>query len=95
MLANSTKKLILGNIDLLNYCQTHSINIEKLNKCNIEKMGDEFMFVLDKENVPKSSQIIPLDIDIETQPDIVLIVSISDCGIQIETTNKTRRLLNV
>lgn len=95
MLAKSTKQLIMRNVDLLNYCMQHGINIDKLNKCNIEKMGDEFIFVLDKENVPVSKEIFPLDIDIATQPDIVLIVTVENNVFNVETTEFTKRILNL
>ena len=95
-LSNSSKVMVFGNINLLRYCQNSGISIEKLKKCNIEKMGDMYVFVLDKENMPKSKCLIPLDIDLETQPDVVLTMNIqSENNIEINTTDKTVRVLAI
>jgi hypothetical protein len=91
-----SKALVCGNINLLKYCQSSGISIEKLKGCNIEKMGNNYIFVLSKENKPKSKSSLPLDVDIETQPDIILIMEVAeDETINFETTDKTVRVLAV
>ena len=93
-LNESSKILVFGNINLIKYCNGAGISIDKLKRCNIEKMGNTYVFVLSKENTPKSNLIIPLDIDIETQPDVVLTMEIqNEENIKFETTDKTLRLL--
>lgn len=95
-LSDNSKYMVCGNIELLKYCSTTGISIEKLKKCNIEKMGNNYVFVLAKENKPKSNSIIPLDIDMETQPDIVLTMKIhGDNDIIFETTDNTIKILNI
>ena len=95
-LNNASKTLVCGNVELLKKCNEAGISIDKLKKCNIEKMGKNYVFVLAKDNKPKSKCSLPLDIDIETQPDIVLIMEVTDeNGIKFETTDKTRRVLVV
>lgn len=95
-LSDNSKYMVCGNIELLKYCNTSGISVEKLKKCNIEKMGNNYVFVLTKENKPKSNSIIPLDIDLETQPDIVLTMKIQgDNDIIFETTDNTIKVLNM
>lgn len=89
-----SKTLVCGNINLLKYCQSSGISIEKLMKCNIEKMGNKYVFALSKENKPKSKSSLPLDVDIDTQPDIILIMEVAEDGtINFENTDKTTRVL--
>lgn len=38
MLSDETKKVVLGNVQLLRYCEQKNISINKLRKCNIERM---------------------------------------------------------
>lgn len=57
-------------------------------------MDNLLVFTLEKENKPKSTQIIPLDIDLATQPDQVLQIEVSDDEIHFHTTDKTSRILN-
>jgi hypothetical protein len=95
-LNDASKTLVCGNIELLKKCSEAGISIDKLKKCNIEKMGKQYVFVLSKDNKPKSKCSLPLDIDIDTQPDIVLIMEVTDENkIQFETTDKTRRVLAI
>ena len=97
MRLNETSKIMVySNMHLLRYCKGAGISIDKLKKCNIEQMGNMYVFVLDRKNVPISKSLIPLDIDLETQPDIVLTMKIeSEDNIQINTTDKTIRVLNL
>lgn len=54
----------------------------------------ESLFVLSKENKHKFKSSLLLDIDIDTQPDIVLIMEVNnDETIHFETTEYTRRIL--
>lgn len=46
MLNTSTKNVILGNIQLLNYCERQRINVAKLHNCNIERMDNKYFFVI-------------------------------------------------
>ena len=93
-LNKQAKALVCGNVELLKKCNETGIKIEKLKKCNIEKMGNNYIFVMSKENKPKSRSELPLDIDLYTQPDIVLIMEVNDdCKISFETTQHTKRLL--
>lgn len=98
-LAESTKLLILGNKELLKHCRKYNIDMSKLKQCSIEQMGNNFdtyfLFGLPKENIPKSQCELPLDIDIASQPDVVLEVTVTNLGtIIIENTNKTVRILH-
>lgn len=94
-LNNNTKTIIFGNVHLINYCKNAGIDTNKLKKCEIEKMGNIYVFVLSKENTPKSTCMIPLDVDIATQPDIVLTMEVTENEkYKFETTAKTVRLLN-
>lgn len=91
-----SKEIVMGNVILLNHCNKIGVDLKRLKKCNIERMGNMFVFVLSKENVPKSMAAVPLDIDIASQPDIVLIMKIEEDGkITFEETEKTIRILNV
>lgn len=92
-LSEDTKYLVLGNIELLNYCNKCGVDINKLRKCRIDKMGNSFVFGYPKDNPPKSKQLIPLDIDIATQPYVVLIVTVDDNRLNIETTKDTIQIL--
>ena len=93
-LSENFKYIICDNIKLIKYCKEVGIDIERLKKCNIERMGDNLVFVLSKENKVESKSLIPLDIDLVTQPDIVLIMKVTDnYSVEFETTNKTLRVL--
>lgn len=67
MLSSAAKNLVLGNIQLIEYCDRNKIDLTKLNQCNIERMGNKYFFVMPKENVIPS-----LDNDIASQPTVVL-----------------------
>ena len=88
MLSDETKKVVLGNIQLLEFCKHQNIDIEKMKKCNIERMGDEFFFVMSKNNGIEPS----LENDIATQPDIVLIMHTSSEDFDFETTEWTSKI---
>lgn len=91
----SSKAVIFGNIDLNRYCNNAGISLNKLRNCNIEKMGDMYVFVLSKDHPYKNSDDLPLAHDIDTQPDIVLTMEyIANEGFKFETTKYTRRVLN-
>ena len=95
-LNNKLKTMIFGNIELIRFCNNSFINIEKLKQCEIERMNGIYMFALEKENKPVSKCMIPLDVDIATQPDVVLIMEVNDDGtINFKTTDKTKRILNI
>ena len=95
-LSENSKFMVCGNVNLLRYCTESGISIEKLKQCNIEKMGNHYVFVLSKENKPKSKCMLPLDIDLETQPDIVLTMEIQgEDKVKFETTDKTVRVLSI
>lgn len=86
----------MGNVTLLKHCEKIGVDISKFKKCNIERMGNMYIFVLSKENVPKSTAAVPLDIDIASQPDIVLIMEPDENGkLTFRETDKTIRILNV
>lgn len=88
MVSNPTKNIIIGNIQLIDYCSTQHIDIKKLQDCNIEKMGNTYFFVLSKENAEKCS----MDNDIDCQPDVVLTMDVSDSVFQFNDTDKTCRI---
>lgn len=93
-LIDKEKKMFMRNIDFIEYINSKPIDVDKLNKCNIEKMGGDYYIVLSKDNIPKSTCALPLDVDIESQPDIVLIVSVNGDGtLDIQETGKTKRIL--
>lgn len=88
------RAIAMTNAVLLNYCQNNSVNMDKLHRCQIESLGGDYYFVLDKDNAPKSKQLIPLDVDIATQPDVVLKLVYNGHRVEVETTEMTKRLLN-
>lgn len=95
-LSKESKTVLLGNIEVLKFCRDNKIDISRLKECSIEVMGRVlYIFTLPKDNMPVSNQLIPLDYDIGTQPDAVLIMEIKNDKIVIKTTENTRRLLNI
>lgn len=92
-LSNTLKTLVLGNVHLIEYCDLTGIDVSKLKRCNIERMDNLLAFTLEKENKPKSTQIIPLDIDLATQPDPVLQIEVNGDKLNFHTTDKTSRIL--
>ncbi len=71
--------------------------MDKLHKCNIKQMGDNFVFVLAKDDAPEIPEDYRgLEFDLATQLDAVLVLeSDNDGNITIESNNKTTRLLNI
>ena len=94
-LSESTKTIVNGNIELIKYCKSCGIDLNKLYACNIEHMGNHFVYGLSKNNLHKSKNELPLDIDIESQPDIVLIMTVEDGKLSFETTSATKRVLAI
>lgn len=92
-LTENTKALVLGNVELIKYVQDNALDMEILKKCHIEKMGNDYVFGLPKANPPKSKCILPLDVDLDTQPDIVLILNTESGKVVVEPTSKTKMLL--
>ena len=88
MLSNPTKNILLGNIQLIDYCKNQRIDMRKLRNCNIEKMGNVYFFVLSKRCATPS-----LDNDIDTQPDVVLTMDVSNTDFQFNNTEWTERVL--
>lgn len=96
-ISKELKKVVLGNIELIKYCNEVGIDLEKLAQCRIERIGkgEALIFALSKENVPKSTQLIPLDFDLDSQPDIVLIMHVTENDIFFDVFDETRRVLNI
>lgn len=92
-ISNTLKTIVLGNTHLIEYCNSTGIDISKLKSCNIERMDNLLVFALEKENKPKSTQIIPLDVDLATQPDPVLQIEVNGDKLNFHTTDKTSRIL--
>lgn len=93
-LNESSKAVMFGNKDLIAYCKSVGISIPKLEKCNIEKMGDTHVFVLSKNHGYGKGML--LEHDLDTQPDIVLIMEyIGNNKFKFETTNNTKRVLSI
>lgn len=92
-LNDNHKRVICGNEEIVKFCSETGINVKRLTECNIEKMDDLYLFVLNKDIKSESQNLLPLDIDIETQPDVVLTVDSSSNPMKIATTDKTQRLL--
>lgn len=92
-LNKDAKSILFGNIYLLDYCNKSCIDMAKLKKCNIEVMGKNYIFVLSKEDAPISKQLLPLDMDLLTQPDVVLIAEVDGDKLMIQTTEKTMRVI--
>lgn len=94
-LNTSSRAMIFGNIELNTFCNKAGISMNKLKSCNIEKMGENmYVFALSKESVPKSKNIIPLDTDIDSQPEVVLTMEFENNIFNFETTQFTKRVLN-
>lgn len=94
-LNESSKQILFGNIELIKYCRGAGVSIEKIKRCNIERMGDLYVFVLSKDNVKDLADKY-LEYDIDTQPDIVLTMEYKDGkGFEFETTEFTKRVLNI
>ena len=92
--------MIIDNIHILEYCQKEGIDLSILRQCNIEKMNikgmnEKFVFVLDKEDAPEIPEgSCGLEFDLDTQPDVVLVVEADDEGnITFEQFPQTHRIL--
>ena len=94
-LNKNDKYILMGNIELLNKCKEMAVDINKLKKCNVEQMGNNYVFALSKDNVPKQGRIPSLANDIATQPDIVLIMTVENGKLTFETTEYTPRILRI
>lgn len=93
-LNSKARAIAMTNSILLEFCRNNNIDMDKLHECQIESMDGDYYFTLTKDNAPKSKQLIPLDIDIATQPDVVLILKSEDgIKVEVETTEWTHRLL--
>lgn len=88
MLSVTTKNVVLGNIQLLNYCKSQKIDVTKLYGCNIEKMGNKYFFVLPKKDVPST-----MEHDIDSQPNVVLTMDASSEDFDFETTEWTEQIV--
>ncbi|MEZ3446361.1 MAG: hypothetical protein K1W30_14740 [Lachnospiraceae bacterium] len=96
-LSESSRKLAFGNIDLLKYCNSVCIDTNKLEECNIEKMGDLYIFVMSKNTNGIDTKTCLLEHDIATQPDIVLTMEYNKekKTFEFETTEYTKRILRL
>lgn len=96
-LTKNSKAVLLGNIELLKFINEHALDMDKIKQCNIESLGDNcYAFCMSKKNAPKSKcPWFPMDVDLATQPDIVLLMNVDDRVISIESTDKTRELLSL
>ena len=90
MLGKTSKKIVMGNIQLMDYCNNNSISLVKLNDCNIEKIGNTYFFVLKKENQPDETS---MDADIDSQPDVVLTMDVTNDDFKFENTQWTSRVI--
>lgn len=96
-LNESSRRLAFGNIDLLKYCNSVCIDTHELEKCNIEKMGDMYVFVMSKKLEGIDTKTCLLEHDIATQPDIVLTMEYNKDkkSFEFETTEHTKRILKI
>ena len=96
-LTENSKAILLGNIELLKFINEHALDMDKIKQCNIDTLGDNcYAFCMYKKDAPKSKYpLFPMDIDLATQSDIVLVMNVDDGKITIESTDKTRELLSL
>lgn len=92
-LNDDMKRIVIGNVDLIKYCNSIGVDLSKLRKCHIERMGNHLVFGLPKIGVLKSQNELPLDIDIDSQPDIVLVMTVEGDDLRFETTKNTVKVL--
>jgi hypothetical protein len=84
-----SKSIVMGNIQLLEYCSENRLNINTLKHCEVEKMENEYYFVY-----PKSYVSLEEAGDIGSQPDVVLIMDISETDeYKFTETECTERIL--
>lgn len=88
MVKGLEKKVLLNCIEVIRYCKDVGLDLNKLKSCRVEKMFDEYVFGLLKKGYDDDSDWY-LHEDLNTQPDIVLIVSCKDDEIVIKGTDKT------
>lgn len=88
MLGRSSKNVIMGNVQLINYCKNNSIKMSKLNNCNIEKMGNTYFFVLTKGFKNPT-----MENDIASQPDVVLTMDATEDIFKFSNTKWTSRVI--
>lgn len=92
-LAPGHKRMIMDNINIMNYCKRIGIDRSKFHQCNIEVMNGLFYFVLSKVDAPKFPDGV-FGCDLRGQPDIVLIVKPDAAGNLIFLkTQKTHRIM--
>ena len=87
------KNVLLDSIEVLKFCKSVGIDLNKLKSCRIEKMFDEYVFGLIKKNYDDNED--PewyLREDLSTQPDIVLVVACNDGKVVVKATDKTHLL---
>ena len=94
-LSKEANLIVFTNHELLKFCSANSIDLSKLKKCSIEKMGKMYVFGYPKENIQQSKGL--LDNDIESQPDVVLIMTVdeNDQTLSFEGTDNTRLVMNL
>ena len=68
----------MDSMQLHDYCIKNNINKSKLQQCSIDKYGSQYGFMLAKDGSEKLSR--GMENDIATQPEPVLIMSLSDRG---------------
>jgi len=87
MLGNAMKNVLLGNVQLLDYCNKQGIDISELSKCNIERMGSKYYFVLPKPGIRPT-----MDNDRASQPDVVLTMDAHTDRFKFEQTVWTEKV---
>lgn len=87
MVSATTKRIIMGNVQLLDYCKEKRISISKLTKCNIEKIGERYFFVMHK-----TGSLPTMEHDIDSQPDVVLTMDASSDNFLFSNTEWTARV---
>ena len=88
MLGAATRNILFGNVQLLEYCKNHSIDMSKLHQCNVERMGSKYFFVMRKK-----CDDVTLENDIDSQPDVVLTMDASSERFQFENTEWTKNVI--
>lgn len=78
------KRIIFGNVQLLEYCKRRRIDIAMLQECEIERMNHRYFFVRHKKGIRPT-----MESDIATQPDVVLVMDAGKDKFQFEETRWT------
>ena len=89
MVKSVERAVLLNCIEVIKYCKSVGLDLNKLKSCRVEKMFDEYVFGLLKKGYDDDDSDWYLHEDLSTQPDIVLIVSCRDDEIIIKDTDKT------